>query len=119
MPPDGCGSAIFPRLATSGLRGCRLPSRPLRAGAPMRNSSLFRLAVSHSSPRFAGTVRFRLAHGAIVASYSDTGMSDPAEIDPDSVPVLPARPGLDFRQLHVALARAGYGDDAVLIELEA
>lgn len=45
--------------------------------------------------------------------YSDTGMSEPAEVDPASVPALPIDE-VDFRQLHLALARAGYGEDAEL-----
>ena len=44
---------------------------------------------------------------------SDTGMSEPAEVDPASVPALPLEE-VDFRQLHLALARAGYGDEAEL-----
>jgi hypothetical protein len=44
---------------------------------------------------------------------SDTGMSEPAEVDPASVPALPLDE-VDFRQLHLALARAGYGEDAEL-----
>jgi hypothetical protein len=45
--------------------------------------------------------------------YSDTGMSEPAEVDPASVPALPLDE-VDFRQLHLALARAGYAEDAEL-----
>lgn len=44
---------------------------------------------------------------------SDTGLSEPAEIDPASVPVLPLEQ-VDFQQLHLALARAGFKDDAEL-----
>jgi hypothetical protein len=44
---------------------------------------------------------------------SDTGLSEPAEIDPASVPALPLEE-VDFLELHRALARAGYGDDAEL-----
>jgi hypothetical protein len=44
---------------------------------------------------------------------SDTGLSEPAEIDPASVPALPLEE-VDFRELHLALARAGYEDDAEL-----
>lgn len=44
---------------------------------------------------------------------SDTGMSEPAEIDPLSVPALPLDE-VNFRELHLALARAGYGEDAEL-----
>jgi hypothetical protein len=60
--------------------------------------------------RWNGTFYSRTAQSFF---YSDTGMSDPAEIDPNSVPALPLEE-VDFRQLHVALARAGYGDDAEL-----
>lgn len=45
--------------------------------------------------------------------FSDTGMSEPAEIDPASVPILPLDE-VDFRELHLALARAGYGEEAEL-----
>jgi hypothetical protein len=45
--------------------------------------------------------------------FSDTGLSEPAEIDPASVPVLPLEE-VNFLELHRALARAGYGDDAEL-----
>ena len=45
--------------------------------------------------------------------YSDTGMSEPAEIDPASVPALPIDE-VNFRELHLALARAGYDEDAEL-----
>jgi hypothetical protein len=45
--------------------------------------------------------------------YSDTGMSEPAEIDPAAVPALPLDE-VDFRGLHLALARAGYADSAEL-----
>jgi hypothetical protein len=45
--------------------------------------------------------------------YSDTGSSEPAEVDPAAVPTLPVA-DVDFRGLHLALARAGYGDDAEL-----
>jgi hypothetical protein len=45
--------------------------------------------------------------------YSDTGMSEPAEADPASVPALPIDE-VNFRELHLALARAGYGEDAEL-----
>ena len=45
--------------------------------------------------------------------FSDTGMSEPAEVDPASVPALPIDE-VNFRELHLALARAGYGDDAEL-----
>jgi hypothetical protein len=44
---------------------------------------------------------------------SDTGLSEPAEIDPASVPALPLEE-VDFRELHLALARAGYEEDAEL-----
>lgn len=45
--------------------------------------------------------------------FSDTGLSEPAEIDPAAVPVLPLEE-VNFQELHRALARAGYGDDAEL-----
>jgi hypothetical protein len=45
--------------------------------------------------------------------FSDTGMSEPAEIDPAAVPALPLDE-VDFRELHLALARAGYSEDAEL-----
>lgn len=45
--------------------------------------------------------------------FSDTRMSEPAEIDPASVPALSLEE-VDFRTLHLALARAGYSDDAEL-----
>ena len=45
--------------------------------------------------------------------FSDTGMSEPAEVDPASVPALPIEE-VNFRELHLALARAGYGEDAEL-----
>jgi hypothetical protein len=44
---------------------------------------------------------------------SDTGMSEPAEIDPAAVPALPLEE-VNFRELHLALARAGYEEDAEL-----
>ena len=44
---------------------------------------------------------------------SDTGLSEPAETDPASVPVLPLDQ-VNFRELHLALARASYEDDAEL-----
>lgn len=45
--------------------------------------------------------------------FSDTGMTEPAEVDPASVPALPIEE-VNFRELHLALARAGYGEDAEL-----
>jgi hypothetical protein len=45
--------------------------------------------------------------------YSDTGMSEPAEIDPASVPTLPLQE-VDFQGLHQVLAHAGYTEDADL-----
>lgn len=45
--------------------------------------------------------------------FSDTGLSEPAEADPASVPALPLEQ-VDFRELHLALARAGYEEDAEL-----
>ena len=44
---------------------------------------------------------------------SDTGLSEPAEIDPASAPVLPLDQ-VNFRELHLALARASFKDDAEL-----
>lgn len=44
---------------------------------------------------------------------SNTGLSEPAEIDPASVPALPLEE-VNFRELHLAMARAGYEDDAEL-----
>ena len=44
---------------------------------------------------------------------SDTGLSEPAEIDPASVPVLPLEQ-VNFHELHLALARASFEDDAEL-----
>jgi hypothetical protein len=60
--------------------------------------------------RWQGTFYSRVAQSFF---YSDTGMSEPAEIDPASVPALPLDE-VDFRQLHLALARAGYSEDAEL-----
>jgi hypothetical protein len=45
--------------------------------------------------------------------FSDNHMSEPAEIDPASVPALPLEE-VDFGRLHLALARAGYGENAEL-----
>ena len=45
--------------------------------------------------------------------FSDTGMTEPAEVDPASVPALPIDE-VNFRELHLAVARAGYGEDAEL-----
>jgi hypothetical protein len=44
---------------------------------------------------------------------SDTGLSQPAEVDPASVPVLPLEQ-IDFRQLHQALVGAGFHEAAEL-----
>ncbi len=44
---------------------------------------------------------------------SDTGLSEPAEIDPATVPVLPLDQ-VNFRELHLALARSGFEDDEEL-----
>ncbi len=60
--------------------------------------------------RWQGTFYSRTAQSFF---FSDTGMSEPAEIDPASVPALPLDE-VDFRELHLALARAGYGEDAEL-----
>lgn len=45
--------------------------------------------------------------------FSDTGMTEPAEVDPASVPALPIDE-VNFRELHLAVARAGYSEDAEL-----
>lgn len=45
--------------------------------------------------------------------FSDTGMSEPAEVDPASVPTLPLE-DVNFRELHLALARAGYAEEVEL-----
>ncbi len=60
--------------------------------------------------RWQGTFYSRTAQSFY---YSDTGMSEPAEIDPASVPVFPLGQ-VDFRELHLALARAGYEEEAEL-----
>ncbi|MBA3450385.1 MAG: hypothetical protein H0T18_04150 [Chloroflexia bacterium] len=60
--------------------------------------------------RWQGTFYSRTAQSFFL---SDTGMSEPAEIDPASVPALPLDE-VDFRELHLALARAGYEEDAEL-----
>jgi hypothetical protein len=60
--------------------------------------------------RWQGTFYSRAAQSYF---YSDTGMSEPAEADPASVPSLPVEE-VDFRQLHLALARAGYSEEAEL-----
>jgi len=60
--------------------------------------------------RWQGTYYSRTAQSFF---FSDTGMSEPAEIDPASVPAL-TLDEVDFRELHLALARAGYGEDAEL-----
>jgi hypothetical protein len=44
---------------------------------------------------------------------SDTGSTEPAEIDPALIPELPTG-GLDFVGLQVAVSRAGFADDAEL-----
>jgi hypothetical protein len=44
---------------------------------------------------------------------SDTGLSQPAEVDPASVPVLPLDQ-IDFRRLHQVLLDAGYRESAEL-----
>jgi hypothetical protein len=44
---------------------------------------------------------------------SDTGQTEPAEVDPASVLTLPLD-RVSFRQLHLSLARAGYADDTPL-----
>ena len=60
--------------------------------------------------RWQGTFYSRTAQSFF---FSDTGMSEPAEIDPASVPTLPLEV-VDFRGLHRALARAGYTEEAEL-----
>ncbi len=45
--------------------------------------------------------------------YSDAGLTEPAEIEPASVPVLPIEE-VDFRGFHVVLAKTGYDDAAEL-----
>ena len=60
--------------------------------------------------RWQGTFYSRTAQSFF---YSDTGMSEPAEVDPASVPTLPVEE-VNFREFHLALARAGYGEDAEL-----
>jgi hypothetical protein len=45
--------------------------------------------------------------------YTDTGQSEPAEVEPASVVTLPVD-RLDFRRLYLALARAGLVDAAAL-----
>ena len=45
--------------------------------------------------------------------FSDTGQTEPAEVDPASVPTLPLD-RISFRQLHLSLARAGYPDTTAL-----
>jgi hypothetical protein len=58
--------------------------------------------------RWQGTFYSRTAQSFY---FSDTGMSEPAEIDPMSVPALPLEE-VNFRELHLALARAGYSEHA-------
>jgi len=60
--------------------------------------------------RWQGTFYSRTAQSFF---YSDTGMTEPAEVDPASVPALPIEE-VNFRELHLALARAGYSEDAEL-----
>ena len=60
--------------------------------------------------RWQGTFYSRTAQSFYL---SDTGLSEPAEIDPASVPALPLEQ-VDFRELNLALARSGYDDDAEL-----
>jgi hypothetical protein len=60
--------------------------------------------------RWQGTFYSQTAQSCF---FSDTGMSEPAEVDPASVPALPIEE-VNFRELHLALARAGYGEDAEL-----
>ena len=44
---------------------------------------------------------------------SDTGQTEPAEVDPESVPTLPLD-RVSFRRLQLSLAQAGHADDARL-----
>ena len=44
--------------------------------------------------------------------YSDTGMSEPAEVDPAAVPVLPIEE-VNFRELYLLLARSGFSSQWV------
>jgi hypothetical protein len=60
--------------------------------------------------RWQGTFYSQTAQSFLL---SDTGMSEPAEVDPASVPALPIEE-VNFRELHLALARAGYDEDAEL-----
>jgi hypothetical protein len=60
--------------------------------------------------RWEGTFYSRTAQSFYL---SDTGLSEPAEIDPAAVPALPLEE-VNFRELHLAMARAGYEDDAEL-----
>lgn len=60
--------------------------------------------------RWQGTFYSRLAQSFF---FSDTGVSEPAEVDPDAVSALPLEE-VNFRELHLALARAGYAEDVTL-----
>jgi hypothetical protein len=60
--------------------------------------------------RWQGTFYSQIAQSFF---FSDTGMSEPAEVDPAAVPALPLEE-VDFHELHLALARAGYSDEAEL-----
>jgi hypothetical protein len=60
--------------------------------------------------RWKGTFYSRQAQSFF---YSDTGLSEPAEVAPESVPALPLDE-VNFVQLHLTLARAGYNEDAQL-----
>lgn len=60
--------------------------------------------------RWKGTFYSRQAQSFYV---SDTGLSEPAEVAPESVPALPLDE-VNFGQMHLTLARAGYNEDAEL-----
>ncbi len=60
--------------------------------------------------RWEGTFYSRTAQSFYL---SDTGLSEPAEIDPAAVPALPLEE-VNVRELHLAMARAGYEDAAEL-----
>ena len=64
------------------------------------------MAAPRSEPafRWEGTFYSEVAQSFF---YSDTRLTEPAEIDPAAVPVLPIDE-VNFREFHFALARAGY-----------
>ena len=67
-----------------------------------------RVACQPLEPRFRWQGTF-YSESAQSFFFSDTGQTDPAEVDPASVPTLPLD-RISFRQLHLSLARAGYPD---------